>query len=313
MFNRITPFLASHRRHSSRLILGADDFGRSSDVNQAVEQAWGAGMLTSASLMVTGDAFAEAADFARRMPGLAVGLHLVLADGRAVLPPHEISHLVDARGRFPRDPLCAGLRYALLGRRGRDELQRELAAQFERFASTGLPLAHVDGHCHLHAHPAVFGRMVRLAKKFGARGIRLPRDSFGAAYRHDQARVWRQAAWASILSLLCRGYARRLRREGMATASHSYGLFESGHMREGYVLDLLRRLREPTAEVYFHPTLGPRLDPLGPNRGDLETLLSPQVRSMIEACGLVLTNYLALGRMEEGAHVCDAVLCGGRS
>ena len=174
MFNRITPFLASHRRRSSRLILGADDFGRSSDVNRAVERAWGAGMLTSASLMVTGDAFEEAADLARRTPGLAVGLHLVLADGRAALPSDEIPHLVDARGRFPRDPLRAGLRYALLGRRGRDELQRELAAQFERFASTGLPLAHVDGHCHLHAHPAVFGRVAAGEK------VRRPRNPSAA-------------------------------------------------------------------------------------------------------------------------------------
>jgi chitin disaccharide deacetylase len=313
MFDRITPFLCSHRRRPSRLILGADDFGRSGDVNRAVERAWRAGMLTSASLMVTGDAFEAAADLARRMPGLAVGLHVVLTDGRAVLPPGEIPRLVDARGRFPSDPLCAGLRYALLGRRGRNELQRELAAQFERFASTGLPLAHVDGHCHLHAHPAVFGRIVPLAKKYGARGIRLPRDRFWVACRHAPGRVWRQAAWAVALSLLCRGHARRLSREGMTAASHTYGLYESGHMREAYVVDVLRQLREPAAEIYFHPTVGERLDPLGPNRGDLETLLSPQVRSMIAARGLVLTNYSALCRMEEGAHARDPVLCGGRS
>ena len=113
-------------------------------------------MLTSASLMVAGDAFEEAADMARRMPGLAVGLHVVLVDGRAVLPPRRSLISLMRNGRFPRDPFRAGLGYALLSRRGREELDRELAAQFERFASTGLPLSHVDGHCHLHAHPTVF-------------------------------------------------------------------------------------------------------------------------------------------------------------
>ena len=147
-----------------KLILGADDFGRSTAINRAVEQACKAGMITSASLMVAGDAFEEAVDMARQMPSLAVGLHVVLVDGRAVLPPAAIPHLVDGERRFPRDPFRAGLGYALLSRRGREELDRELAAQFERFASTGLPLSHVDGHCHLHVHPTVFRRLLPLAK-----------------------------------------------------------------------------------------------------------------------------------------------------
>lgn len=312
MLNPFIPRFPPHRGRPSFLILGADDFGRSSEVNRAVERAWRSRMLTSASLMVTGDAFEEAADMARRMPGLAVGLHVVLADGRAVLCPGEIPRLVDARGQFPRDPFRAGLRMALLGSRGREELRRELAAQFERFASTGLPLAHVDGHCHLHAHPSAFGPVVSLAKEYGALGIRLPRDRFWVAARHDPGRAGRQAAWAAVLSLLCRGYARRLRREGIAAPSHAYGLYESGNMRESYVVDVLRGLREPAAEVYFHPTVGERLDPLGPNRGDLETLLSPRVRSTIAARGLVLTNYPALRRVEEGDHARGSVLCGDR-
>ena len=40
------------------------------------------GVLTAASLMVTGDAVDEAVELARAMPTLAVGLHVVLADGR---------------------------------------------------------------------------------------------------------------------------------------------------------------------------------------------------------------------------------------
>ena len=292
MSNRLIPFPAP-RGGPPRLVLGADDFGRSQEINCAVERACRAGLLTSASLMVTGDAFAEAVSLARRLPDLAVGLHLVLADGRAVLPHHQIPNLVDAEGRFPRDPLCAGLRYALLGRRGREELRREIAAQFERFASTGLPLSHVNGHCHLHAHPAVFREVVPLAKKYGARGFRLPRDRFRVAARHAPRRAWRQAAWAAVLALLARPFARRLRREGFAVPSRTYGLFESGDMGEDYVVDVLREMREPDAEIYFHPTIGARLDPLGPNPGDLETLLSPRVRAVIERRGLVLTNPLA--------------------
>ncbi len=292
MFDRFTPSPGA----PLQLVFGADDFGRSSEINGAVERAYRGGLLTSVSLMVTGDAFPEAVALAHRLTGLAVGLHIVLADGRAALPPTDIPHLVDAEGQFPRDPVCAGFRYALLGRRGRKELRRELAAQFERFASTGLPLSHVDGHCHLHVHPAVFPEIVPLAKRYGARGFRLPKDRFRLAARHAPRRAWAQAAGAMVLALLARPFARRLRREGLAVPSRTYGFFESGDMGEDYVVDVLQELREPDAEVYFHPTLGRRLNPLGPNPGDLATLLSPRVRSVIERRGLILTNHLAAGR-----------------
>jgi hypothetical protein len=42
----------------------------------------------------------------------------------------------------------------------------------------------------------------------------------------------------------------------------------------------------PTAEIYFHPTEGPRADDLGPNAGDLATLLSPRVRQALRERGL---------------------------
>ena len=59
------------------------------------------GVLHAASLMVAGAAAADAVARARALPNLRVGLHLVVIEGPAVLPPAEIPDLVDARGRFP--------------------------------------------------------------------------------------------------------------------------------------------------------------------------------------------------------------------
>ena len=70
-----------------RLIVTADDFGLSGPVNEAVEEAHRRGILTAASLMVGAPAFDDAVRRARAMPNLGVGLHLVLLDGRPVLPP----------------------------------------------------------------------------------------------------------------------------------------------------------------------------------------------------------------------------------
>ena len=55
-------------RATRQLIITADDFGMSREVNEAVEEAHRKGVLTAASLVVTGDAAADAVERARRMP-----------------------------------------------------------------------------------------------------------------------------------------------------------------------------------------------------------------------------------------------------
>jgi len=277
------------------LIVNADDFGRSPEVNAAVVAAHRRGILTSASLMVTGDAAAEAIAMARETPTLAVGLHLVLVAGRAASPPAEIPHLADAAGRFAESPVAAGLRLARPA--ARREVEREVAAQLDRFAATGLPLSHVDGHLHLHTHPAVLDVLLPLAARHGARGLRLPRDPLGPALAWDRRHLLQKTGWALAFGLLSRRGARRARGGGLAIPPRTYGLMQTGAMTESYLLHLLAHLDPhdaPAAEVYLHPTAGPRLEPLGPNPDKLAALLSPRVRALAEARGFRLTTYAGL-------------------
>ena len=276
-----------------RIILNADDFGASASINTAVIRAHRQGVLTSASLMVTGDAAAEAVALARKAPALAVGLHLVVACGNAALPPDQIPHLVDRDGFFPNDPLRAGLRY-YFSRASQAELAAELEAQFERFAATGLALSHVDGHLHMHLHPTVLRLLLPLADKYGACGLRLPRDDLWISVVHDRRRAGRKALWAIVFGLLARYCAGQLHGHPLVVAHRVYGLMQTGQMREGYVLDLLRRLQVPTAELYFHPSLHREDGASGPNPLDLATLLSPAVRRVIQERGLELSTYPAL-------------------
>src|SRR6476469_7910672 len=94
-----------------RLIVCADDFGRDIAINEAVEIAHREGILSTASLMVAAPAAADAVERAQRLPELRVGLHLVLVDGSAVLPPGDIAGLVGADGRFDHNQTRAGFRY----------------------------------------------------------------------------------------------------------------------------------------------------------------------------------------------------------
>lgn len=62
--------------HSNRyVIFNADDFGASTGINRGIIEAHTEGVVTSASLLVTGAKCSEAAAMAREHPNLAVGLH----------------------------------------------------------------------------------------------------------------------------------------------------------------------------------------------------------------------------------------------
>ncbi len=271
------------------LVVTADDFGLSPAVNAAIARAHREGVLTAASLMVTADAADEAVALARALPGLAVGLHVVLADGRPALAAREIPHLVGEDGRLEADPARAGLRWAASAA-ARRELAREIAAQFERFAATGLRLAHVDGHHHLHLHPAAFPVVAELAARHGARGIRLTWE--GLAPLRD-ARPRRAAAEALVLGALARRWRAVARRRGLAFTARVHGVVRSGAMDEPYVVGLVRRVAGPSAELVLHPSTEAGA-PRGANPGDLGALLSPAVRRAIEERGLSLATYGSL-------------------
>ena len=273
-----------------QIIINADDFGRSSSINRAVIKAHKQGILTSASLMVGGNAADEAVNLAKENPSLAVGLHLVTIAGPAVLPPAKIPDLVDPDGCFPNSPVTTGIRY-FFDQSIRVELESEIRAQFEKFVDSGLTLSHVDGHLHMHLHPTVFSLMLPMAKKYGAKGIRLPRDDPWLSLRYDPHRAATKITWAIVFGLLNRWCLTRLNDCDLATAQHVYGLFQSGQMGEAYVKSLLEQINAPSAELYFHPDTAYTGNELGPNPGDLDALLSLSIRDIIQEKGIQLTTY----------------------
>ena len=96
------PARAPGARALKRVVVTADDFGLAREVNEAVEAAHQGGVLTAASLMVGAPAAQDAIARARRLPRLRVGLHLVLVEGRPVLPPQRLPDLVDATRAVPQ-------------------------------------------------------------------------------------------------------------------------------------------------------------------------------------------------------------------
>ena len=56
----------------------------------------------------------------------------------------------------------------------RRQAAQEIAAQFEAFRATGLPLDHVNAHRHFHLHPVVAAAIMRIGRRYGMAALRVP-------------------------------------------------------------------------------------------------------------------------------------------
>ncbi len=274
-----------------RVILSADDFGLSEGVNEAVEQAFRSGLLTTASLMVAGPAAADAVRRARQLPGLRVGLHLVVIEGPAV---RATPGLTDVDGQFPAGQLRLGIDY-FFRLDVRRRLAAEIRAQFQAFADTGLRLDHANAHKHMHLHPTVGRLMLAIGEKFGLPAIRVPAEPPATMLACGAAQSFAER----LLYAETRVLRAQARRAGIKTNDHAFGIAWSGHMTAARVIGLAAHLPSGLSEIYFHPAsrrdaLLTRLMPDYEHEAELATLLNPAVRAALDSAGAVQTTYDAV-------------------
>jgi len=147
------------------LIVNADDFGRSGEINSGVIKAREHGILTSASLMVRWPAANEAAAYARDKSTLSLGLHVDLGewafgDGEW-FPVYEV---------IPVEQPSA--------------VAAEVRSQLESFRDlTGRDPTHLDSHQHVHVSDPVVTQVLRkLARELA---VPLRSESPSVEYRGD--------------------------------------------------------------------------------------------------------------------------------
>ncbi|HWA78772.1 MAG TPA: hopanoid biosynthesis-associated protein HpnK [Acetobacteraceae bacterium] len=273
-----------------RVLLTADDFGLSEGVNEAVERAYRDGVLGAASLMVAGPAAADAVRRARALPGLRVGLHLVVIEGPAILPQARIPDLVDARGWFPSDQARLGIRY-FAHPAVRRQLAAEIGAQFSAYAETGLPLDHADAHKHMHLHPTVGRLMIQIGRSFGLTSVRVPDEppSVIAACGERVGLGDRALArWSRVLR-------RQVRRAGLSAPDAVFGLRWTGRMTAARIKALAPHLPTGLSEIYVHPAvrreaLLKALMPAYAQEAEFAALVDPEVRRALEAVAEIVRN-----------------------
>jgi predicted glycoside hydrolase/deacetylase ChbG (UPF0249 family) len=265
-----------------QLIVNADDFGFTPDVNQGIVEAHRSGILTATTLMANGAAFDDAVRLARETPTLDIGCHLVLIGGESLvtgqLLPASVPQLLSALAR------------------GRIHPYDELKAQVQKIISAGLRPTHLDTHKHTHLAPPVLDAVARLGEEFNIRWIRRPMDfPLNAVPVPSVKRLTSNA-----LSLMRRRFHRVLTRHGCRTTDHFAGFQITGKFRTQELVALLNVLPEGTTELMTHPghcteTLRQARTRLKECRQlELEALIAAEVRLALDQNQIALVNYANL-------------------
>lgn len=282
---------------ASRLIVNADDFGMTRAITDGICIAHERGFLTSASLMPNMPAAEYAVARLANAPGLAVGVHLNICQGRPILHPCEVRSLLDSRGFFYAPHVMARKlwRWQISGR----ELEAEFREQIRWLKYRGITPSHADSHHHMHIYPAALKPFARALAAEGIYRARAPRCSHwprtgsiggphgGGIVRKLFVQSYRAAVQFGVLSEI--------------QSPDSRVTFAARDRANGSTIELrwksmLENLPPGTFEFACHPGLSGQDsiegDGLASQRErELRCLMDPKLREIIDRRGIQLITY----------------------
>jgi predicted glycoside hydrolase/deacetylase ChbG (UPF0249 family) len=279
-----------------KLIVNADDFGRTPGVNAGILRAATAGIVTSTTAMMNMPGAANALlEATQACPTLGMGVHLVFTSGRPLIPPEWVSSLVDKHGVFLSQEAIA----AEPDRLDPGELKTELKAQIKTFQNAmGRAPDHLDVHHFAHLLPRYFAVYLELADevKIPIRNP-LPRTeeeltnyppAGSTPFPREQLQAAVRADWDLLKKYTVRSPQQCL-----------MGFFGAEALTLANVLHILDSLPDGTTELMTHPGLADEMllkesEYVTQREKELELLCHPTVKEHIATLGIKLINFASL-------------------
>ena len=256
-----------------RLIVNADDFGFTRDVNAGIVRAHREGILTATTLMADGNAFDDAVSLARENPALDIGCHLTLVGSPRY--PKTVARLIEALALKRINP------------------HEEFSGQIRKILDAGLTPTHLDTHKHTHLLPPVLDAVARISEEFRVPWVRRPFDlPFQAGSAPWKARLVNRA-----FRLVRRRFERVLNAHGCRYTDHFAGFQITGRFDSAELAQLIRQLPDGTTEFMCHPGICGEELRAAPTRlkesreRELEALMSAEVRKTVRESRIILSNY----------------------
>ena len=284
------------------LIINADDLGYTRGINRTIAHCHLQGVVSSATLMASGNAFEDALARVKDLPGLGVGVHLALTELRPVAPPRALPGLVSGQGMLPPTPGVL-FRAVLEGAISRKVLATELEWQVMKIVDKGLTPTHLDTHKHVHVLPAILESVIHVADQCGIRWIRNPFDETSVASSllsvagENRLALCRQYLKTRMFSIFRSRFGRLLRTAGLRSPDHFFGTMITGIWNETTIRQLVNRLPAGLNELMTHPgecdaALRLQSTRLRESREqEKEVLLAPAFRDSLQSQQIILTHY----------------------
>ena len=231
------------------IVINADDFGLSREVNKGILAAHKKGCLTSTSLMANGPMFRQGVEMSRSVPRLGIGIHLNLLRGKPISKLQLVSRLVDERGIFP-GTVTSMMRRFMQSSVALDQAEHECMAQIEQIIQTGIRPTHIDSEKHLHMYPPLFKRVARLAVSYGIRWIRIVEEN---------SISWKikftitQMGKSFLLGRFARSCRKIAKTTDLKSSDNFYGVLHAGHMVKDVYDDIFERMLPGVTEIVCHP------------------------------------------------------------
>jgi len=254
------------------LIVNADDFGLTEEINNRIIESHQNGIVTSASLIPTGKAFDHAVKLINTNTNLGIGIHLALTKTSPVLQSRYIPTLVNHSGCFYKSWRRFGLKL-LMNKIDLSEVGQEWEAQIKKVLDAGLHPTHLDSHQHIHIFPSLWKIIKQLAIKYNI-PFRFPLESKFIGW----ASCNHFLKWCCINLLLI--FTKRERNS--KSVDHFLGLGFSERLNEKNLTKYLSSLKHGGTELMCHP---------GSSRQERDALVSPEITRLLHKLNVNLINY----------------------
>ena len=203
--------------------------------------------------MITAPAVKHAIKSAKKLPKLNVGLHLVLSNGKAKLPHSEIPKLVNKTGEFQTSELNSGIKY-FFDIKAREQLKKEIHAQFKAFKETGLKLDHVNAHNHMHLHPTIFNLIIEIGNNYNLTAVRIPNEPpLDSITNNKKEFIIRYLRWLFFM-LFTSPMKRKCIKNNISFNDFIFGFNDSGHMNIEKLVRIIPHITNGITEIYTHPS-----------------------------------------------------------
>lgn len=282
-----------------KVLFTADDFGFTKSVTDGIIKAFKDGLITHTGLMVNMPNAKRATELAKEHPGLSIGLHFNITQGKPVSDPKEVPSLVKSDGTF-KDlgffyPRCAN----------KKDIEKEFRAQVKVFKDLGYTTLHVDGHHYSTFVPSVMETLLRLSGELGIRSTRM--IDLKMIRRGEKLKIigfsFLCLGLLAIfgISWLIRKYQKQMKERNIIFPDYmvSWELFGDEDPKSS-LIKTFSELDEGVTEVYGHPGyVDDELRKISTytdiRKAELDAFTDPEVIAAFNNCGAQCINSYELG------------------